>query len=234
MCRGETMILSSSEGVNYTWSPAALVANPYAQTTEVFPLETTTFTVYVTDGFGCQGSTEIEVNVLQPPYVNAGPDREVDWLDRVRLFGSADADTLWWTPADWLSCSDCPTPEVEVQGPGWFTLHTISPEGCAASDSVFIDVFYPVYVPNAFSPNNDGFNDAFIIEGLEPRGYRLEIFNRWGDVLFYSENPEEPWIGQNQLAGAEYFVPDGVYIWKLRYEMRDGPRLLDGTITLIR
>jgi gliding motility-associated-like protein len=234
MCRGETMILSSSEGVNYTWSPPALVANPYAQTTEVFPLETTTFTVYVTDGFGCQGSTQIEVNVLQPPYVNAGPDREVDWLDRVRLFGSADADTMWWTPADWLSCSDCPTPEVEVQGPGWFTLHTISPEGCAASDSVFIDVFYPVYVPNAFSPNNDGFNDAFIIEGLEPRGYRLEIFNRWGDVLFYSENPEEPWIGQNQLDGADYFVPDGVYIWKLRYEMRDGPRLLDGTITLIR
>jgi gliding motility-associated-like protein len=234
MCRGETMILSSSEGVNYTWSPAALVANPYAQTTEVFPLETTTFTVYVTDGFGCQGSTEIEVNVLQPPYVNAGPDREVDWLDRVRLFGSADADTMWWTPADWLSCSDCPTPEVEVQGPGWFTLQTISPEGCTASDSVFIDVFYPVYVPNAFSPNNDGVNDAFIIEGLDPRGYRLEIFNRWGDVLFYSENPEEPWIGQNQLAGAEYFVPDGVYIWKLRYEMRDGPRLLDGTITLIR
>jgi hypothetical protein len=53
-------------------------------------------------------------------------------------------------------------------------------------------------------------------------------------LLFYSENPEEPWIGQNQLAGAEYFVPDGVYIWRLRYEMRDGPRLLDGTVTLIR
>jgi len=234
MCRGETMVLSCSEGLNYTWSPPALAANPYSQTTEVFPLETTTFTVYVTDAFGCQGSTEMEVNVWQPPYVNAGPDREVDWLDRVRLFGSADADSMWWTPSDWLSCSDCPTPEVEVQGPGWFTLQTVSPEGCTASDSVFIDVFYPVYVPNAFSPNNDGFNDAFVIEGIDPRGYRLEIYNRWGDLLFYSENPEEPWIGQNQLAGAEYFVPDGVYIWRLRYEMRDGPRLLDGTVTLIR
>jgi gliding motility-associated-like protein len=234
MCRGETMILSCSEGVNYTWSPAALVANPYAQTTEVFPLETTTFTVYVTDGFGCQGSTEMEVNVWQPPYVNAGPDREVDWLDRVRLFGSSDADSMWWSPSDWLSCIDCPTPEVDVQGPSWFTLETISPEGCTASDSVFIDVFYPVYVPNAFSPNNDGVNDAFIVEGLEPRGYRLEIFNRWGDLLFFSENPEEPWLGQNQLEASEYFVPDGVYIWRLRYEMRDGPRLLDGTVTLLR
>ena len=69
---------------------------------------------------------------------------------------------------------------------------------------------------------------------MDPRGYRLEIFNRWGDLLFYSENPDEPWLGQNQLAASEYFVPDGVYIWRLRYEMRDGARLLDGAVTLVR
>lgn len=46
--------------------------------------------------------------------------------------------------------------------------------------------------PNRFTPNNDGVNDAFRIEGVEPRGFWLEIFNRWGDVVFYSEDPNEP------------------------------------------
>ena len=86
------MELSSSDAVSYTWSPAALVANPNAQTTQVFPIETTTFTIYATDQFGCTGSSEITVYVWQPPYVDAGPDREVDWLE-VRLFGTVDADT---------------------------------------------------------------------------------------------------------------------------------------------
>lgn len=234
MCRGETMELSASDAVSYSWSPAALVANPNAQSTQVFPVETTTFTIYATDQFGCTGSTDITVYVWQPPYVDAGPDREVDWLDEVRLFGTVDSDTLWWSPSENLSCSDCLTPEVFVIGPQWFVLETVSPEGCIARDSTFIDVFYPVYIPNAFTPDNDGVNDAFFVQGVEARGYRLEIFNRWGDLLFYSEDPAEPWIGNHQLKDSDYFVPNGVYPWRLRYELRDGPRLLEGTVTLVR
>lgn len=234
MCRGESMVLSSSEGISYHWSPPELVNNPTAQSTTVFPIETTTFTVHVTDEFGCTGSTELVVSVWQPPYVDAGPYRQVDWMDRIHLFGTAEGDTLWWSPAEDLSCSDCLTPEVFVSGPQWYVLQSLSSEGCLATDSVFVDVFYPVYAPNAFTPNNDGFNDAFFIEGVSPRGYRLEIFNRWGERMFYSEDPTEPWLGQHQRLKGSYFVPDGVYIWRLRYEMRDGPRIMDGTVTLIR
>jgi len=234
MCRGETMELSASDGVNYSWTPSGLAASPTAQTTQVFPIETTTFTVYVTDQFGCTGSTDITVQVWQPPYVDAGPDRSVDWLDQVRLFGTVDADTLWWTPDEWLSCSDCPTPVVDVQGPQWFVLESISPEGCTARDSVFLDVFYPLYVPTAFTPNNDGVNDVFMVEGIDPRGFWLEIYNRWGEQIFYTEDPNVPWIGNNQLRDSDHFVPDGVYLWRMRYELRDGPRLKTGTVSLLR
>jgi gliding motility-associated-like protein len=113
-------------------------------------------------------------------------------------------------------------------------LESVSPEGCIARDSTFIDVFYPVYVPNSFTPNNDGVNDAFFVEGVEARGYRLEIYNRWGELLFYSEDPTEPWIGNRQVQDSDYFVPDGVYPWRLRFELRDGPRLVEGTVTLVR
>ena len=234
MCRGETMELSASDAVNYSWSPAGLVANPNAQTTQAFPTETTTFTIHATDEFGCTGSTDITVFVWQPPYVDAGPDREVDWLDEVQLYGTADADSFWWSPPELLSCTECLTPEATILGPQWFVLQTISDEGCIASDSVFIEVFHPVYVPNSFTPNNDGVNDAFLIKGIDARGYRLEIFNRWGERLFYSEDVTEPWIGNDQRRDSDYFVPDGVYLWRLRYELADGPRILDGTVTIVR
>ena len=56
-----------------------------AESTEAFPVETTTFTVFVTDSNGCTASDDLTVYVGQPPFVDAGPDREVEWLDSAAL-----------------------------------------------------------------------------------------------------------------------------------------------------
>lgn len=234
MCRGETMTLEASEGVVYSWQPAALCGTPSMQATTVFPVESTTFTVFVTDAFGCTASSTLEVGVWQPPYVDAGPNRELDWLDDARLFGTAEGDSSWWSPAELLSCSACPTPELLSSEPGWYVLSSISEEGCVGRDSAFVDVYYPIYVPNAFTPNNDGVNDAFFVEGVAPRGYLMEIYNRWGALVFRSEDPMEVWQGNDQQSGGEHYVPDGVYTWRVRYEMRDGPRWAQGHVSLIR
>ncbi len=234
MCRGETMTLEASEGVVYSWQPAALCGTPSMQATTVFPVESTTFTVFVTDAFGCTASSTLEVGVWQPPYVDAGPNRELDWLDDARLFGTAEGDSSWWSPAELLSCSVCPTPELLSSEPGWYVLSSISDEGCIGRDSAFVDVYYPIYVPNAFTPNNDGVNDAFFVEGVAPRGYLMEIYNRWGALVFRSEDPLEVWQGNDQQSGGEHYVPDGVYSWRVRYELRDGPRWAQGHVTLIR
>jgi gliding motility-associated-like protein len=234
MCRGESMILEASEGTVYSWQPAALCGNPSGQTTTVFPVESTTFTVFVTDAFGCTASSTLEVGVWQPPYVDAGPDRELDWLDEARLFGTADSDSAWWTPAELLSCSVCESPVLLSSEPGWYVLSAISEEGCVGRDSAFVDLYYPIYVPNAFTPNNDGVNDAFFVEGVEPRGYLLEVFNRWGERVFQSTDAAEVWQGNWQRGSGEHYVPDGVYLWRVRYELRDGPRWAEGHVTVIR
>ena len=234
MCRGESMILEASEGTVYSWQPAALCNNPSGQTTTVFPVESTTFTVFVTDAFGCTASSTLEVGVWQPPYVDAGPDRELDWLDEARLFGTADSDSAWWTPAELLSCSVCESPVLLSSEPGWYVLSAISEEGCVGRDSAYVDLFYPIYVPNAFTPNNDGVNDAFFVEGVEPRGYLMEIYNRWGELVFRSEDASEVWQGNWQRGEGDHYVPDGVYLWRVRYELRDGPRWAEGHVTVIR
>ncbi|MBL0316550.1 MAG: gliding motility-associated C-terminal domain-containing protein [Flavobacteriales bacterium] len=92
------------------------------------------------------------------------------------------------------------------------------------------------YVPNCITPDGDGINDIFLprcnLEKIST--YHLSIYNRWGDCIFVSENPESPWYGQ--VHDGDYFAQDNCYVWRLAYRRRDmmGDYSLEGHVTLIR
>ncbi|HIG58872.1 MAG TPA: T9SS type B sorting domain-containing protein [Flavobacteriales bacterium] len=236
ICRGEEFHVTASgndqESSTYVWSPATLVSQSTSNDTYVFPVFTTTFTVYVTDINGCTASDELTVYVGQPPVVNAGPNRDVGWLDEVRLLGSTSGDIYWWTPAENLSCSYCTLPEVLSTEPGWYVFHALDENGCEGMDSTYLDVFYPIFVPTSFTPNNDGINDVFYVAGLRLQGYRLIIYNRWGEEVFYSEDAEQAWTGESE--NGTHYCPDAVYLYSLRYEDQDGAHLIHGHVSLLR
>ena len=235
MCRGETFDISAvgnDPNSTFSWLPADLAATPASPTTSVFPEFTQTFTVYVTDSEGCTASDEVVVYVTQPPGLTAGPDQEVAWLDSVQLTGQAPGLQVLWTPGDNLSCDTCLNPMLKVVEPGWYVLQALDTTGCIGKDSAYVDIFYPLYVPNAFTPNNDGVNDVFKAEGVNISGYQMHIYNRWGQLIFTSDDPEEPWLGNVQ--GGDHYAPDGLYMWKLRFDNWDGPRWLEGHVTLFR
>ena len=100
----------------------------------------------------------------------------------------------------------------------------------------FIPIEFAIYVPNSFSPNNDGLNDAFLPvgESFMTESYHLLIINRWGEKVFESFNPLEPWIGEHQSGG--HFVRDGQFMYRLEvqsvHEMV--PRTYTGTVTVVR
>ena len=100
----------------------------------------------------------------------------------------------------------------------------------------FKPIDFAVYVPTAFSPNNDGLNDAFLPVGTSfvTETYHLIVINRWGEKVFESFDPEEPWIGQHQ--GGDHFVRDGQYMYRLKvqsvHEMV--PRTYSGSVTVVR
>ena len=72
------------------------------------------------------------------------------------------------------------------------------------------------------------------MDGVAPQGYLMEIYNRWGALVFRSEDPLEVWQGNDQQRGGTHYVPDGVYTWRARYELRDGPRWAEGHVALMR
>lgn len=93
-----------------------------------------------------------------------------------------------------------------------------------------------VYVPNSFTPNNDGVNDIFAVEGtdIDPDRFEFMVFDRWGSKVFDTAEVTHAWNGSFQ--NGQYYCADGVYIWRLvvhslataeRYEY-------SGTVTLLR
>ncbi|MFN8277876.1 MAG: gliding motility-associated C-terminal domain-containing protein [Chitinophagales bacterium] len=128
------------------------------------------------------------------------------------------------------------SPTATMYVTSWITVDVVSNDGCKASDSVYVRVRecgnVTLYVPSAFSPNNDGSNDAYRIYGNFVTLNQLSVFNRWGEKVFETDDMEHVWDGtyQGQLQ------QPGTYVYFLNYRVCGDPqsKTQKGTITLVR
>jgi len=263
VCAGEPFAVSATGGVTYQWVPGALVTNPSAAQTTVVTETSQTFTAYVTDADGCVASAEVDILIWPRPTVEAGPDQRQEWLEPTFLYGSVEGspvDSIWWSPSAPLSCDDCLIPEVLLQEDGIFTLHVIDTNGCQSADRVEVQFIYPVYVPTAFTPDGDGLNDGWrpesqwlngtgtYLQGLPNAtlvpGYRLEIWDRWGQCIWATEDPRAYWTGgiggpgtasgTGGIGAGKHLVMPGVYTWVMHYPTSKGRTRQTGKVTLVR
>ena len=105
--------------------------------------------------------------------------------------------------------------------------------------ALFKEVELRVFVPNAFTPDNDGVNDSFLPlgQGYVAEQYRFVVVNRWGEVVFETTDPNEPWIGQNNVLGlGDHFVTDGVYMYSVTALGAHDlwPTTYRGSVTIVR
>ncbi|MCI5059346.1 MAG: gliding motility-associated C-terminal domain-containing protein [Flavobacteriales bacterium] len=104
-----------------------------------------------------------------------------------------------------------------LPGLNYVDLKVYNAYGCSDSiqKEIFVETKAIVNVPSAFTPNGDGVNDIFkpVFEGIDDANYEFRIFNRWGDLVFYSNNVNTGWDGQFNGSIAK----DGIYIYKLSY-----------------
>ncbi|NNE56165.1 MAG: gliding motility-associated C-terminal domain-containing protein [Flavobacteriales bacterium] len=105
--------------------------------------------------------------------------------------------------------------------------------GCIDSISDWFIPMMNIYVPNTFTPNNDGINDVFQVQGHDVFTYTIYIFDRWGEIVFESRNIDEVWDGSK--LGSEYYAPDGVYQYFIKaVGLRENGFEQSGTVTLMR
>ncbi len=230
VCRGNGIAVLASGGVVYDWQPSATVIDESADSTLVFPQTSTTYTVEILDENGCTTFQDVFVGVYPDPPVEAGPDQSFEAPGQAQLMGNPFEQHFFWTPNTALSCDTCTHPFVSPTVPTYYTLHVIDNNGCTSKDSALVRPFYPLYVPNTVTPNNDGLNDVFLAVGPPVDGFLLKIFNRWGDKIFETTDQTEPWIpGINN-----HYVQDGVYTWIIEFESIERRKQLVGHVTVLR
>jgi gliding motility-associated-like protein len=127
---------------------------------------------------------------------------------------------------------------LERAGTYYVRLFAINQYGCSDSTTrqVIVQEDIDIYIPNSFTPDYDGINDVWQIEGrgYQGLGFELFIFNRWGDVVFESADPFTAWTGS--VHNGEMFAPDGVYFYRIRIRdvQYDINHLYEGHIVLVR
>jgi len=110
--------------------------------------------------------------------------------------------------------------------------------GCSDTLTGIITVFenYTLFIPNTFTPDGNEFNNLFSVYGygIETRNFQLSIYNRWGELIFVSNNPEIGWDGSFVKTGE--ISPIGTYTYKLDYQLKNQAELksISGHVNLIR
>lgn len=175
-------------------------------------------------------SDEILITINALPKVSAGTDKVIRLYETVILNDVvADPDVQYqWSPAAGLSDYSIKNPVFNGTASQTYTLTVTNKWGCISTDQVFVKVLEPIIIPNTFTPNGDGSNDLWNIAQL--KNYTeatVNVYNRYGVKLFYSQGYDQPWDGTYQ--GVE--VPAGTYYYVIDTKMGE---IFSGWILIVK
>ncbi len=191
-------------------------------------------TLSITNNFGCRSTVHTETVTVNPyPVVDAGPDLFIlqggsDTLEPV--ITSVEPTTYLWTPnLYFLSSNTIKMPVVKGVEDIRYLLTVTSRGNCTDTSSVFIKVLKGPEIPNIFSPNGDGVHDRWVIKYLDTYpGGTVDIYNRYGQLIFHSVGYAVPWDGT--VNGQQ--VPIGTYYYVVN--PKNGRTIMSGYVDVIR
>jgi gliding motility-associated-like protein len=164
-------------------------------------------------------------------FLDAGIDTLIMQGNSIQLNGMTSANTYFWSPSFGLSDPTVLNPYVNINETTVFSL-TATENGCTQTDQVTVGVDDKLFFPTTFSPNGDGINEKWIIEGIEHYPNCLvRIFNRWGQEIFQSTsyNETKAWDGTY----SDKAVAEGVYFYTVDLN-EENTSIYKGSITVIR
>lgn len=237
-CVGDSaQLLASGNASTYSWSPSSnlsdsTLSNPWVQS----PVNQQ----YQVIGTGSCNQDTAVANV----WVQALPSLQVDSVlsatlgQTITLEANSNATDIWWAPAAGLSCANCWQTEWTVDSAKTFYITAISDQGCLVVDSLLIllqNDCVPdlVFVPNAFSPDGDGYNDVLYAQtGSVQNLLGFQIYNRWGELVFETRDFNQGWDGTYK---GQALAPD-VFGYVLQFECPQSGNILlkKGNITILR
>jgi gliding motility-associated-like protein len=252
VCLGQSVPLTATGAAIYTWSPTEglsnpAIANPLA-TPDVSQIgsgssNVITYTVTGYDDKLCYSDTKsVTVTAFKYPVISMPNNTTINVGSSYQITSTVSTNivSLNWTPANNLSCNNCLSPLASPMTSTTYSLEATNDGGCTATDSIHIQVIcngVNFFVPNSFSPNGDGVNDYFIVNGTGLNVIpSLTIYNRWGQIVFQKSNfapnsASQAWDGTFNGQPA----PSDVYVYTLQILCNNATLIsYHGDVTLIR
>src|SRR5436190_14835584 len=224
LCEGNSTQLQAASGfASYQW-------NTGATTPAIVIQDIGTYSVKVEDGHGCFDADTIMIAVKQP--------LPAAFLPAEILYCEYEKPVLQPTQSfeKYLWSTGATTPSIKVNSPADYWLEVNDNKGCTGRDTVIVKIrdgcIVGVFVPNAFSPDNNGRNDLFapLVYG-QLEQYQFKVFNRWGTIVFQSKIPGKGWDGRS----GGVLQDAGVFVWTLLYKLENQPVKFErGTVMLVR
>ena len=232
----EVEAMGGEEGFVYYWP----TLDAYGPVQYITPLQTAVYPVVSTDicGEEIDTSTNIEVQYLFSDFVASMSETDEN-MYTFRATPTPEepypgAYSYDWDFGDGNSSDEAITTHVfDGLSDYTVTLDVTSWVGC--TNQAYTVVRGPVllYVPTAFTPNNDGINDAFKVVGSQIMNYELWIMNRWGETVFHSTSLDDVWVGDVQ--GGTHYAENGIYNWIIRLKgYNTDAEEYTGTLQLMR
>ena len=182
-----------------------------------------TFVDTLVSASGCDSIRTLNLSLVTSPQPNLGEYQAV-----------CTGDTLFISPGkyDFYVWQDGSTQDsFAVTGPGTYSVTVSNMCGSKKAETNIIERPCIISFPNAFTPNNDSKNDLFkILNAYNLAGYRLSIYNRWGQKVFETYDYGKGWNGKFNGTDQD----QGVYVWFCEYSKNGVYKALKGTVTLIR
>jgi gliding motility-associated-like protein len=247
VCRGDTVALYAynqlsdyNEILYYDWSPDQnVIIGQGTDTVDALATADLDFIVSGTNDFGCTDTAIAHVNVtdLTPPLAIVAIPDSIFLGQTTQLYATNFQNYIYnWIPDSTLSALDIYNPLAAPRDDHTYYLY-VTNDYCTAFDSVTVFIKDPicgnpvVFIPNAFSPDGDGFNDQLFVNGNNINELNLMVFNRWGQKVFETNDQSIGWDGS---FNGQALAPD-VYGYYLKCLCDDGGVLiLKGNITLLR
>jgi len=236
LCEDATTTLSvSGSYFSYLW-------NPGGETSAVITTGAGDYVLTVGDADGCSDTAAFRVSESLVSIFATPNDTTILQGASViiSILGGNSQLNYSWTPSTNLTCTDCSTSIATPDDDILYTISVTDSLGCTdvATVQIFVDTIpLPrIYVPNAFTPNGDGVNDAFFVYVKNELTFHLLIFDRWGEMLFETTNPLEGWNGEYRGK----LCNPGVYVYYVDVKFADNTEPDDfsdyqkGSLTLIR
>ncbi len=222
ICPGENLTLNAASplATSFQWQDGSTASSLLVDMEGLYIVE-------VSNECGSQKDSLLVSLIGQEINVDLGNDRSICENDTVVLNASNNnAQSYLWS-------NGSTDPILTITTPGIYRV-TVS-NGCfEVIEEVLIsndEECCNLFVPNVFSPNGDGINESFrALTNCSLQSFQLKIFNRWGGMIFQSNDVNQEWNGRvnNQVAA------QGVYTWIITYNIGNGDQLETGTISLIR